>query len=84
MERLLKTQDLCERWQCSTDTVLGHIPKGLKVIPLGSKEYRYALNDVIEYEEHLKSTMDSYNKLNSINQLNKFKAQKVKSKFQIV
>lgn len=55
MEALLTTKDLTKRWNCSIDTVYRHIKKGLKVIYLGTKDYRYDIKDVVEYENHLKA-----------------------------
>lgn len=55
MEKLLTTNDLATRWQCSVETVLKHTKKGLKVISLGSKDYRYSIQDILEYEEQLKT-----------------------------
>lgn len=62
MEQLLTTKDLTKRWNCSIDTVYKHIKKGLKVIYLGTKDYRYDLKDVISYENHLKDR--SYEHIN--------------------
>lgn len=83
MEKLLTTHDLSLRWQCSDETVLNHIPKGLKAIPLGSKDYRYSMNDILNYEEHLKTTMDSYSKLNNGTNINRFKLAKKDYSFQL-
>lgn len=63
MDKLLTTNDIAERWQCSIETVRSHVNKGLKAIPLSKKDYRYTLQDVIAYEEHLKDTLVSFKEL---------------------
>lgn len=65
MERLLTTSDIAERWQCSKDYVLNQIPKGLEVIRLGKTDYRFELQDVINYEKYLKSMHSTMAKMNT-------------------
>lgn len=65
MEILLTTKDLCKRWQCSTDYVYDAAKKGLEVIPLGAKDFRFSIDDVIDYENSLKEKNRAYLTLNS-------------------
>lgn len=83
MEKLLTTNDLAKRWQCSVETVLRHTKKGLKVISLGSKDYRYSIQDILEYEEYLKSA----NEIDTASlrfKSNKFKMPILKNDFKLV
>lgn len=84
MEKLLTTQELAERWQCSCDTVCNHISKGLRAIPISKKDYRYALNDVLDYEERLKETFNSYSDLTVKSKVNRFKYQKNYYKYELI
>lgn len=71
MEKLLTTKDLCERWQCGNDLVLKHSKNGLKTIALSSKDYRYDLQDVIEFEKTLKSDRIAQHGLTRLRMSNK-------------
>lgn len=82
-EKLLKTEDVAERWGCTSEHVLSHIERGLQVIPLSSKDYRYSLQDVIEYENYLKSTNSSKAKLDNISKIRQLRVVNSK-KYQIV
>ncbi|MCQ2976921.1 MAG: hypothetical protein MJ232_02795 [archaeon] len=73
MEKLLKTEEVAERWQVSKDYVLNQIPKGLVVIRLGKTDYRFDLEDVRNYESYLKSLNTSYQKMDSYNKVKKLR-----------
>lgn len=82
-EKLLKTKELCERWQCSPDVVSKHIQKGLKAIPLSARDYRFSIKDIEEYEEQLKTAKSSYDTLNFEAKDKMFKIAKIKN-YQLV
>lgn len=73
MERLLKTEEVAERWQCSKDYVLNQIPKGLEVIVLGKTDYRFDINDVLNYEKYLKTVRTTLNRMNTTAKVKKEK-----------
>ena len=55
MSNLLTTQQVMEYFQVKDyRTVTKFIKQGLKVIPIGSKNYRFKQEDVEEFAEHLK------------------------------
>lgn len=65
MEKLLKTEEVAQRWQCSKDYVLNQIPKGLEVIRLGQKDFRFDIKDVMNYEMYLKNVQSTMTRMNN-------------------
>ena len=55
MKSLLTTKQVMEYFQVKDyRTITKFIKQGLKVIPIGSKDYRFNQEDVEEFAEHLK------------------------------
>lgn len=55
MENLLTTKQVMDYFQVKDyKTVSKFIRQGLKVVPIGSKDYRFKKEDVEEFAEHLK------------------------------
>lgn len=55
MEKLLTMKDAKEYFQVKdTRTISKFIKQGLKVIPIGTKDYRFKQQDLEEFAEHLK------------------------------
>lgn len=55
MPSLLTTKQVMEYFQVKDSrTIMKFIKQGLKVIPIGSKDYRFKQEDVEEFAEHLK------------------------------
>lgn len=55
MEKLLTTKEVMEYFNVKDSrTVSKFIRMGLKVIPIGQKDYRFKQEDVEEFAEHLK------------------------------
>lgn len=55
MKNLLTTKEVMEYFQVKDyKTISKFIRQGLKVIPIGSKDYRFKQEDVEEFAEHLK------------------------------
>lgn len=55
MQNLLTTKQVADYFGVSVQTITQKfIKQGLKVIPIGSKDYRFAPKDVEEFAEHLK------------------------------
>ena len=55
MSNLLTTQQVMEYFQVKDyRTITKFIKQGLKVIPIGSRNYRFKQEDVEEFAEHLK------------------------------
>lgn len=55
MQNLLTTKQVMEYFQVKDyKTISKFIRQGLKVIPIGSKDYRFKQEDVEEFAEHLK------------------------------
>jgi len=55
MTNLLTTKQVMEYFQVKDSrTIMKFIKQGLKVIPIGSKDYRFKQEDVEEFAEHLK------------------------------
>lgn len=56
MDRLLTTNEVAEYFKVKPRTITQKfIGQGLKVIPIGKKDYRYDKKDVEEFAETLKS-----------------------------
>lgn len=54
-ERLLTTAEVKEYFKIrDSRTINKFIKQGLKVIPIGTKDFRFAKKDVEEFTEHLK------------------------------
>lgn len=66
MQSLLTMKQVMEYFQVKDyKTISKFIRQGLKVIPIGSKDYRFKQEDVEEFTEHLKELAQqkiSYNK----------------------
>ncbi len=55
LTRLMTTKEVASYFGVSSDTVLNKLIKnGLKYIKIGSKDYRYNIKDVMEFEESIK------------------------------
>ena len=55
MQNLLTTKQVADYFGVSVQTVTQKfIKQGLKVIPIGTKDYRFDQKDVEEFAEHLK------------------------------
>lgn len=55
MSKLLTTKDVMEYFNVKDSrTISKFIRQGLKVIPIGSKDFRFKQEDVEEFAEHLK------------------------------
>lgn len=55
MQNLLTTKQVMEYFQVKdSKTISKFIRQGLKVIPIGSRDYRFKQEDVEEFAEHLK------------------------------
>lgn len=55
MSNLLTTKQVMEYFQVKDRrTIMKFIRQGLKVIPIGTKDYRFKQEDVEEFAEHLK------------------------------
>lgn len=55
MSNLLTTKQVMEYFQVKDSrTIMKFIRQGLKVIPIGEKDYRFKQEDVEEFAEHLK------------------------------
>lgn len=55
MERLLTTEDVMKYFNVKNSrTIAKFRNQGLKFIPIGNKDYRYKVEDVEEFTDHLK------------------------------
>lgn len=55
MQNLLTTKQVMEYFQVKDSrTIMKFIRQGLKVIPIGNKNYRFKQEDVEKFAEHLK------------------------------
>lgn len=62
MEKLLTTKQVSEIFGVDSRTVLyNFIPKGLKFLKVGSKDYRFDFKDVQDFIEKQKQIKEEYN-----------------------
>lgn len=55
MEKLLTTKQVKQYFNVKDSrTIMKFVKQGLKVIPIGSRDYRFKQEDVEEFAEHLK------------------------------
>lgn len=71
-QKLLTTKQVMEFFQVKDSrTIVKFIRQGLKVIPIGSKDYRFSREDVQEFAEQLKKMAQIRIQTNSIKRKSK-------------
>lgn len=75
MEKLLTTKEVMEFFNVKDSrTISKFIRQGLKVIPIGQKDYRFKQDDLEEFAEYLKeSAQEKIVQLNPIKRKTKYK-----------
>lgn len=75
MQKLLTTKEAMEFFNVKdSKTISKFIRQGLKVIPIGQKDYRFKQDDLEEFTEHLKElAQEKIVQLNPIKRKTKYK-----------
>lgn len=79
MPKLLTTKEVMDFFNVKDSrTITKFIRQGLKVIPIGTKDYRFKQEDVEEFAEHLKELAQE-----KVMQINPIKKKALHNNFQI-
>ena len=83
--KLLTTKEVAEYFQVSSDTVLvNFIKRGLRYIPVSTKDYRYEMQDVLDFKDMIKTTYEDNDYFDYKIKVNRFKNVKCNRKYELI